>query len=458
MSQVLIKNGNCVSSGLVFKADLLIENGRIAMLADKIQASAEREIDAGGLFVLPGGIDVHVHMPWPMGDHISLDDIPAGTRAAAFGGITTVIDFAIPDEGETLRQTLEKKMAEAQHNAWVDYSFHINIRGDVSARLSEIPTLVKEGFPSFKAFMAYEGFQQSDADLLKILEAVGRAGGVLSVHAEDGSLADAITEKLVAEGKIAPYYYPQARPEICETSAIHRILSYQGVTGTRLHIHHVSSDAGARLIAKARRQGRPVTGETCPPYLTLNNKEFEEDPTRAAWMICSPSIKSPADQESLWKHLASGSLSILATDHCPYSRKQKEEHLEDFTQIPGGIGGVELCLPLIYSEGVIKGKLAPERFVEVWAAEPARAFGLYPRKGCIAVGSDADLVILDPNRRCTIRAANLHMNSDCLPYEGWQVQGLPVYTLLRGRVLVEEGRLVPQQPFGELLRRRLPPL
>jgi len=455
MSKLLVKGGTCVTVTGQCKQDILVENGVIVALDRDIQMSDAIVIDASELFVLPGGVDVHVHMPWPKGQYISLDDVHQGTRAAAFGGVTTVIDFVIPDEQESLTVALTKKLAEAQNNAWVDYGFHINIRGNVSEKITEIPELVALGFPSFKVFMAYEGFRVGDVELLEIMRAVQAAGGILDVHAENGLIADRITTQMIAAGKTSPIYYTMARPEICEIEAIQRILAYAQVYDTRLHIHHVSTGAGAELINRARQRGMPVTGETCPHYLLLNANSHGGDREIAAFMICAPSIKGAENQEALWRSLADGSLSILATDHCPYSKKQKLEHLDNFSNIPGGIGGVELRLALVFSEGVRKGKLSIERFVDVWATTPAKTFGLYPRKGQIAVGSDADLVLFDPVYQWTICAENLHMNTDCLPYEGWQVTGKPVMTILRGKVLVNQGQLVCDEPDGQLLRRFL---
>ncbi len=455
MSKLLVKGGTCVTVTGQCKQDILIENGVIVALDRDIQMSDAIVIDASELFVLPGGVDVHVHMPWPKGQYISLDDVNQGTKAAAFGGVTTVIDFVIPDEQESLAVALAKKLTEAQNNAWVDYGLHINIRGNISEKITEIPELVALGFPSFKVFMAYEGFRVGDVELLEIMRAVQAAGGILDVHAENGLIADRITKQMIEAGKTSPIYYAMARPEICEIEAIQRILAYAQVYGTRLHIHHVSTGAGAELINRSRQQGMPVTGETCPHYLLLNANSHGGDREIAAFMICAPSIKGAENQEALWRSLADGSLSILATDHCPYSKKQKLEHLDNFSNIPGGIGGVELRLALVFSEGVRKGKLSIERFVDVWATTPAKTFGLYPGKGQIAVGSDADLVLFDPVHQWTICAENLHMNTDCLPYEGWQVTGKPVMTILRGKVLVNQGQLVCDEPDGQLIRRFL---
>lgn len=455
MSQLLITDGKCVGQESVFNADILIDDGKIVSIGEHLDCQAENKIDAHGCYILPGGIDVHVHMPWPTGSYVSKDDIFSGTRAAAYGGVTTVIDFAIPVEGESLSAALERKLTEAQKNAWVDYSFHLNIRGDVHNKLAEVKELVQRGFPSFKVFMAYEGFRLADEDLLNVMETVKKAGGMVDVHAENGQLADHITQRLLDEGKVSPVNYFDARPEICETEAISRLLSYERNVGVPLHIHHVSTRLGAELIKKARNKNLPVTAETCPQYLLLNSDTYRKNPKLAAYMICAPSIKKANNQKALWKHLAEGSIPILATDHCPYTKEQKEEHLDNFSLIPGGIGGVELRLPLIFSEGVAKGKISLERFVQAWATEPAKAFGLYPRKGVLAIGSDADLVILDPEKKGTIAAKNLHMNTDCLPYEGWEASGLRLTTILRGEVVIKDGSLVGEKPAGELIPRHL---
>ena len=455
MSQLVIKGARCVNPDGIFDADLLIDEGRIVALGRDLDVSAERTVDARGKLVLPGGIDVHVHLPWQAGALISTDDFASGTKAAAFGGVTTVLDFVIPEEEESLVEALERKLALAREQAWVDFGLHVNIRGEVGGKVAAIPELVEKGFPSFKVFMAYEGFRLTDSDLLRVMKAIAQAGGILGVHAENGLLADYLTQELVANGETALANYPRARGPLCEVEAIRRLLSYARLMGVRVHVHHVSTSQGAELVGQARREGLPVSGETCPHYLLFSNEGYAGEPRQAAYLVCAPSIKSAQDQASLWQALANDSLSILATDHCPYTKEQKEAHLDDFTRVPGGMAGVETRLPLIYTEGVVKGRLSLSRFVEIWATEPARVFGLYPRKGVIAIGSDADLVIIAPENETVLRAAELHMNSDCLPYEGWQVYGLPVTTVLRGEVLVEEGRLTVEEPKGELVRRYL---
>ncbi len=454
MSQLLIQGGQCVNPTGIFTADVLVDEGRIVALGRNLPASADRVIQAGGLLVLPGGVDVHVHMPWPAGATISSDDLASGTKAAAFGGVTTVLDFVIPDSGETPAAALGRKLEQAQASAWVDYSFHINIRDHIDDAIAGIRDLIDRGFPSFKVFMAYDGFRIPDGDLLRIMRAVAD-GGMLSVHAEDGALADLATQELVAAGRSSLANYPSARPRLCEISAIQRVIAYARHLGTRVHIHHVSTAEGAALIGAARKSGLSVTGETCPQYLTLDERVYAEEPVRAAAYVCAPPIRSAADQDALWKALASDSLSAIATDHCPFTRQQKQAHRHDLTQVPGGMAGVETRLPLVYSAGVRPGRLSLSRFVETMATGPARIFGLYPRKGIIAVGADADLVLFDPDRSTQLRASDLHMNTDCLPFEGWEVQGWPVTTILRGEPVVENGTLVKSEPAGKLVPRRL---
>jgi dihydropyrimidinase len=455
MGTLLIQGGECINPDGSFQADIYVEEGRIKVIGKDLEVQADQTIDTHGKLVIPGGIDVHVHLPWPTGDTISLDDFDSGTRAAACGGVTTVIDFAIPLGEETLSQALDRKLLEAQAKAWVDYSFHLNVRGSIGNKLKEIPAIIKRGFPSFKVFMAYEGFRIDHRDLIDVMQVATSAGGMLNFHAEDGLLADALTRELVEKGETALSFYPKARPGGCESAAINTVLAYARYLGARIHIHHVSTSAGAELIGQSRRSGMEVTAETCPHYLLFCDEDYRAEPKKSASLVCAPPIKSRVDQEALWKALANGTLSVLATDHCPYSQVQKYSNLDDFTRVPGGIPGVETRLPLGYTTGVRGGRLTLSRFVDIWSTGPARAFGLYPRKGLIAVGSDADLTLIDPAKTSMLRASELNMNSDCLPYEGWEVYGWPVTTILRGQVIAMDGSLVSQKPEGMLIPRYL---
>ena len=323
MTKTIIHGGKVVTSQEVISADILIENGVITAIQPGLEMADAKHIDAKGKLILAGGVDVHTHMPWPTGSFISTDTIASGTRAAAFGGVTTIIDFAIPDEKESLQSALDRKLAEAKKEAWIDYSFHINIRDDITNKLDEIPGLVAAGFPSFKVFMAYEGFRLPDADLLQVLKTVKDAGGMVNVHAENGPLADYLTTELINEGKHNLSFYPQARPSICEEEAVARLLTYQRQIGVPVHIHHVSTAAAIDLIRAARVAGQPLTAETCPQYLVFSDEDYQGDPRLAAALVCAPSIKSKQDQAALWQGLIDGTLSAVATDHCPYSQEQK---------------------------------------------------------------------------------------------------------------------------------------
>lgn len=455
MAKTIIHGGKIVTSQSVTNADILIEDGVITVIQPGLKISDANYINAQGNLVLPGGVDVHTHMPWPTGTFISTDTFASGSKAAAFGGVTTVIDFAIPEEKESLHAALDRKLVEAQKEAWVDYSFHVNVRGEITPKLVEIPELVNAGFPSFKVFMAYEGFRLADAKLLGVLKTVKEAGGMVNVHAENGPLADYLTTELIRQGKQSLANYPEARPVICEEEAVARLLIYQKQIGVPLHIHHVSSATAVSLIRAAREAGQPLTAETCPQYLIFSDEDYRREPKLAAALVCAPSIKSRQDQDSLWEGLIDGTLSAVATDHCPYSKEQKFSGGDNFSQVPGGMAGVETRLPLLFHYGVHAGKLSLTQFAYVWAEGPARSFGLFPRKGSIAVGCDADLVIFDPDQEWTLKAKDLHMNTDCLSYEGFTVRGKPIMTILRGKVVVEDSYLASNQPNGTLIPRSL---
>lgn len=455
MTKTIIHGGEIVTSQAVSQADILIEDGVITAIQPGLNISDANYINAQGSLILPGGVDVHTHMPWPTGTFISTDTFASGSKAAAFGGVTSVIDFAIPEEKESLNAALNRKLGVAQKEAWVDYSFHVNVRGEITPKLVEIPELVNAGFPSFKVFMAYEGFRLADADLLRVLKTVKEAGGMVNVHAENGPLADYLTTELLSQGKRSLAYYPEARPVICEEEAVARLLTYQKQIGVPLHIHHVSSATAVDLIRAARTGGQPLTAETCPQYLVFSDEDYRGEPELAAALVCAPSIKSRTDQASLWQGLIDGTLSAVATDHCPYSNEQKFSGGNDFSQVPGGMAGVETRLPLLFHYGVHAGKLSLSQFAYLWAEGPARSFGLFPRKGNIAVGCDADLVIFDPEQEWTLNAKDLHMNTDCLSYEGFTVRGKPKITLLRGEVIVEDNHMASSQPNGSLIPRSL---
>jgi dihydropyrimidinase len=450
-----VKGGILVTPTDSFRADVGVADGKIVALAADLADSGEEVLDATGRWVFPGGVDVHCHFPWPSKEVLSGDGVRNGTLAAICGGVTTVLDFVIPELGEGLTEALDRKLEETSQGLYADYSAHICIREVTEANLAQIPTLVRRGFPSFKIFLAYEGFRLEDRDILQVMAAVRAAGGILSVHAENGLLADRATHELVSNGQVSLDNYPDSRPVYCEHEAINRIIHYARAVGVPLHIHHVSTGEGAALVGAARRRGQHVCAETCPHYLLFTDEAYRVGGVEATYLVCAPPLRDVHDQVALWKALASDALSIVATDHCPYSHAQKEAGKEDFTLVPGGTAGVETRWPLLFTEGVAAGRLTPERLATVWALNPARAFGIYPRKGSLVVGADADLLIVNPERESTLSATTLHMNTDFSVYEGRTVKGFPVTTVLRGRMVARDGEPVAE-PRGEVIVRGKP--
>jgi len=453
--ETIVKGGTLITPSGAYRADLGIQDGKIASISSNLPIDNAQVVDANEAWVFPGGIDVHCHLPWPSGDVISGDDVTTGTRAAICGGVTTVIDFIIPETGETLIDAVERKLAETDRGIYSDYCAHINIREVNDKNLSQIPDLVRQGFVSYKIFMAYQGFQLEDRDILRVLSAVKEAGGIVTVHAENGLLADQATQNLVANGNLAVNYYPESRPVYCEEEAIQRILTFAQATKTQLHIHHVSSGAGAQLVSNARRNGAKVTGETCPQYLVFNDQVYKAEGLPATYLVIAPPLRKPADQEELWKALTTGGLSMVATDHCPYTLAQKAVGKDDFTHVPGGAGGVETRWPILFTESYVRGRLSPERLAAVWATNPSRVFGLHPQKGSIAIGADADLIMVRPEQHSTLSIDSLHMNSDHTAYEGIEVVGFPLTTMLRGKIVVKDGDPV-SEPVGKVVRRNQP--
>ena len=452
---LIVKGGRLFTPKGSFGADIGVADGRIVALAADLPVDGAKVLDATGRWVFPGGVDVHCHLPWPSRQVLSGDNVRSGTLAAICGGVTTLLDFVIPEPGEGLVEALDRKLEEAGRGLYADYGAHMCIREVTPANLAQISTLVERGFPSFKVFLAYEGFRLEDDQVLQVMEVVHAAGGILSVHAENGLLADRATRELVSQGLVSLDHYPASRPAICEHEAIGRCVHYAQAVGVPLHIHHVSTAQGAALVGRARRHGLDVSGETCPHYLLFTDEVYRAEGIEATYLVIAPPLRTPGDQEALWQALASDALSMVATDHCPYSRAQKAAGIADFTQVPGGTAGVETRWPLLFTEGVAAGRMTPERLAAVCAFNPARRFGLYPRKGSPAVGSDADLVVVDPHRESVISAAALHMHVDYSVYEGKPVKGFPLTTVLRGRVVAVDGQPVAE-PSGQVILRDRP--
>jgi len=444
--RVLIRNGTVVTAEASVAADVLIEDERIAAVGPAIAADVDRTIDAAGRYVLPGGIDVHTHLDMPYGDATTADDFASGTVAAAVGGTTTIIDFAVQDRGGTLAQAVERWQAKAHGKAAVDYGFHVIVTELPPGAEAQMDELVQEGVTSFKLFTAYPGrLMVDDATILRALFATARNGGTVMLHAENGGMIEVLQARALAAGRTEPMQHALTRPAIAEAEAVHRCIALAEVALAPVYIVHVSAAETADEIAAARARGLPVFGETCPQYLFLTDERYAEDGER---YIMSPPLRDRASQERLWRALAEGELQAVATDHCPFTLAEKHRHA-DFTKVPGGAPGIETRLVLLWDAR----RLALERFVAVTATEPARLFGLYPRKGTIAPGSDADIVVWDPERPLILGVATHHTRVDYEPYEGRVVKGTPELVFSRGRLIVKRGDFIGELGSGRFLAR-----
>ena len=452
----IITNGSVVTATDTYVADVAIANGKIAALGTNLGSqNASKVLDAAGKLVMPGGIDVHTHLDMPFGGTTSADDFETGTRAAAFGGTTTLIDFAIQYKGQQLRQAFDTWMGKAANKAVCDYAFHCIVTDVSGGQLSEMNDLVHEGVTSFKLFMAYPGvFMLDDGSIFRALQTTSKNGGMVCMHAENGSAIDVIVQQALAEGKKAPKYHALTRPTTAEAEATARAIALAEMAGAPIYIVHLSCNDALEKVREARDRGLPVYAETCPQYLYLSIENFDATGFEGAKYVFTPPLREKWHQEKLWNGLKCDHLQVVSTDHCPFCfKEQKELGKDDFTKIPNGGPGVEHRMSLIYSGGVARGRFSVNRFVELVSTTPAKLFGLYPRKGTIAVGSDADLVIFDPKRRHTISAKTHHMRVDYSMFEGIQVTGMPDVVLSRGRVVVENDKFLGRAGQGEFLRR-----
>jgi len=453
---IVVANGTVVTATDTFKADVAISGEKVVALAQSLpRDNATRVIDAGGNYVLPGGIDVHTHLDMPFGGTTSSDDFETGTRAALFGGTTTLIDFAIQYKGQSLRTAFDAWMEKASRKAIGDYGFHCIITDLPDARLEEMNQLVREGVTSFKLFMAYPGvFMLDDATIFKALRTTGRNGAMVCMHAENGGAIDVIVRQALAEGKTAPKYHALTRPTTAEAEATARAIALAEMAGSPLYIVHLSCNDALEKVREARDRGLPIYAETCPQYLYLSLENFDVPGFEGAKYVFTPPLREKWHQEKLWQGLQHDHLQVVSTDHCPFCfKEQKELGKDDFTKIPNGGPGIEHRMSLVYSGGVAGGRFNVNRFVEIVSTTPAKLFGLYPRKGTLAVGSDADLVVFNPKRQHTISARTHHMRVDYSMFEGITVTGMPEVVLSRGRVLVEGEAFHGKPGTGNFLKR-----
>src|ERR1700674_3973073 len=452
----IIGNGSVVTATDSYLADVAIADGKIVAIGkDLPRQNATKILEASGKYVLPGGIDVHTHLDMPFGGTTSADDFETGTIAAAFGGTTTLIDFAIQYKGQTLRQAFDTWMKKAHDKAVADYAFHCIITDLGAAQLEEMGQLIREGVTSFKLFMAYPGvFMLDDATIFRAMSQAAKYSGLICMHAENGGAIDVIVQKALAEGKRAPKYHALTRPTTAEAEATSRAIALAEMAGAPVYIVHLSCNEALEKVREARDRGLPAYAETCPQYLYLSLDNFDAPGFEGAKYVFTPPLREKWHQEKLWQGLARDTLQVVSTDHCPFCfKEQKELGRDDFTKIPNGGPGIEHRLSLIYTGGVHGKRFSANRFVELVSTTPAKLFGLYPRKGTIAVGSDADLVIFDPKRKHTISAKTHHMRVDYSMFEGIQVTGMPDVVLSRGRVVVEGEKFLGRAGQGEFLRR-----
>jgi dihydropyrimidinase len=461
MTRTLIKDGTVVLASDTFASDVWIENGKIVAMAAPgiIPGNAEVTIDAKGKYVIPGGIDCHTHMSLPFGGTTASDDFDTGSVAAAHGGTTTIVDFAIQSKGSSMRAGLDAWFAKAEGQAAIDYGFHMIMTEANPQALEEMSAMVREGVTSFKMFMAYPGvFLVDDQQIFRAMQRAGELGALITMHAEIGLPIDELVKKALAQGHTAPVYHALTRPEVAEATGTERAIALAEMAGVPVYMVHLSAQRALERVMEARDRGLPTFAETCPQYLFLSEDDLRGDPGdewKGAGYVCTPPLRPKHHHDHLWRGLRNYDLQVVATDHCPFCMKdQKELGRGDFSKIPNGMPGVETRLHLLW-EGVREGKISMNRFVEITSTAPAKIFGMYGKKGTLAVGADADVVVWDPNREKLLSKDTLHMRVDYSPFEGKKVIGTPSHVLSRGELIVENDKWVAKQKQGrgQFLRR-----
>jgi dihydropyrimidinase len=455
--RTLISNGTIVTAEGSSVADVLVDGEAIALIGAGLAGAgitADETIDASGKYVIPGAIDVHTHMELPFGGTFAKDTFETGTRAAAFGGTTTIVDFAVQSRGAALREGLDAWHAKAEGNAVADYGFHM-IMSDVNdATLAEMDQLVTEGVPDFKLFTAYPGvFLSDDGAIFRAMQQTAKNGGLIMMHAENGLAIDIVANQTAESGKTDPYYHGVARYAIFEGEATNRVIRLAEAAGVPVYIVHLSSRDALNEVRAARDRGAMAFAETCPQYLFLSLDDMKNG-FEGAKFVCSPPLRPKDHWDDLWKGLVKDDLQLVATDHCPFDFEgQKELGRGDFRKVPNGLPGVEDRVDLLHDGGVVAGRITRERWVEIISTAPAKLFGMYPRKGSVSVGADADLVVYDPNRRHTISADTHHMDVDYSCYEGRAVQGASDVVMSRGSVIVRDGAFTGRKGHGRFVHR-----
>jgi dihydropyrimidinase len=452
---LVVRGGTVVTATDSFAADIGVEGGRVVAIAHALPPG-RREIAANGLLVLPGGIDVHTHLDVEVGGVRTADDFESGTAAAACGGVTTICDYAWQRRGQSLAEAIALWKTKAEGRAHVDFGFHVIVSDVTDASLAEIPRLVDTGYPSLKVFMINE-FGVGDEALLRLLAAARQAGAIVNVHAENGDMLDHCAKNMVAAGRLDPRYYAESRPALAEAEATRRAIDYAGLVGAEIYIVHLSCADALAAVSAARKRGIRVWAETRPIYLALTDERYRVGGTEAAKFVGAPPLRTGLDQRALWDGLRSGDIQAIGSDNTSWTVEQKAAGAADFTRVPYGVPGLETEMRVIYSEGVSKGRISLQTFVAAFATNPARIFGLYPQKGTIAVGSDADFVLFDPARAETVDERRLHSRAGYDPFNGFALAGAPVMTVSRGEVVARDGQLLSAAGRGRhILRRRAP--
>ena len=457
---ILIKNGRVITAVDDYRGDVFIEKETVSLIGKSLEMEADEVIDASGKYLFPGGLDPHTHLDMPFGGTVSADDFETGTLAAAHGGTTTLIDFAIQTKGHSTLEALDTWHAKAEGKTAIDYGFHMIVTDLDDKRIHEMKMLADEGVTSYKLFMAYPGvLYVDDGTIYRAMRAAGENGTVVCMHAENGIVIDEIVKIALAEGKTEPKYHALTRPTRMEAEGVHRAIAISEVAHVPVYIVHLSSSDALEQVMLARNRGVHAFAETCPQYLFLDHSYYEQEGFEGAKYVMTPALREKWNQDELWKGIKFGNLQSISTDHCPFCFKdQKILGINDFSKIPNGGPGVENRMSLVFNGGVNSGRISLNKFVELTSTAAAKTFGLFPKKGTIAVDSDADIVIFDPQRKETISVNNActhHMNVDYNAYEGFEVTGFTETVLSRGKVIIKDCEYVGKKGDGQFLKRGL---
>ena len=452
---ILIKNGHIFTASDSYVADIFVDDGKVRTIGIDLAAQADKTVDATGKYVIPGGIDPHTHLDFPFGGTVSSDDFRTGTIAAAFGGTTSIVDFAVQQRGHSLSESLDVWHQKADGKTAIDYGFHMIILDLPDSRLPEMDEMVRQGVTSFKMFMAYLGAVMVDDTT--IFKAMGRAadnGAFICLHAEHGHMIDVLVKQALAEGNTAPKFHASTRPPTTEAEATHRAIRMAEIAGAPVYFVHLSCAEALQEVQAARARQKYVYAETCPHYLTLDNSMYDQEGFEGAKYVLTPPLRDNWHQTELWNGLRRNDLQVVSTDHCAFRfSDQKTLGKGDFSKIPNGGPGIENRFSLLYTKGVVTGLLNMNRLVELFSTTPAKLFGMFPRKGTIAVGSDADIVVFDPDEESVISAQTHHMNIDYNLYEGMKVKGVPEVVIANGQAIIEDGKYLGTPGDGRFLKR-----